>query len=64
MYPKGLDIQRLTRNQVKFAFGGFLPLRKFTLGDFKVNPLMYPKGLDIQRLTDNQIKFTFGGFSP
>jgi len=26
MYPKGLDIQRLTNNQVKFTFGGFSPL--------------------------------------
>jgi len=53
----------LTDNQVKFVFGGFLSLRKFNLGGFKVYPLMYPKGLDIQRLTDNQVKFAFGGFS-
>ena len=29
MYPKGLDIQMLINNQVKFAFGGFLPLEDF-----------------------------------
>ena len=59
MYPKGLDIQRLTDNQVKFAFGGHSPLRKLNLEGFKVNPLIYPKELDIQRLTDNQVKFAF-----
>ena len=53
IHPKGLDIQRLTDNQVKFAFGGFSHLRKFTLGGFKVNSLMYLKRLDIQKLTDD-----------
>jgi len=46
MYPKGLNIQQLNNNQIKFAWE-FSPLGMFALEKFKINPLMYLSGWHI-----------------